>query len=385
MPKSRHDYASTQPGTPAGRYMRMFWQPVFVADQLRAGEVKPLRIMGENFTIFRGESGSIFITAFHCAHRRAQMSVGWVEGDAIRCRYHGWKYEGNGQCIEQPGELDQAFPEKVRLRSYPTRLYKGLVFAYLGEGTPPQFPVYQELEGDGIVEPTVYRRRCNYFNGIDNLFDESHVAYTHQYYFRNLLEIPSISYQRIPEGAVLFSARPGKGTRTRQFLLPNVLRLKVPAGDDPEVDWATYVNWRVPVDDHTHDTFGIRYIEVEGAVRERYLARRVIADALPVPPVEDLAEKILRGEATLESVKSALDERDPHYDVYLEDHITQVGQGLIVDRDLEILGIADVGVKLIRELWNDALEELANGRKPLVWSYPPEVVIKSGDKAEAVA
>ena len=125
--------------------------------------------------------------------------------------------------------------------------------------------------------------------------------------------------------------------------------------------------------------------EVEGAVRERYLARRVIADALPVPPVEDLAEKILRGEATLESVKSALDERDPHYDVYLEDHITQVGQGLIVDRDLEILGIADVGVKLIRELWNDALEELANGRKPLVWSHPPEVVIKSGDKAEAVA
>ena len=61
--------------------------------------------------------------------------------------------------------------------------------------------------GDGIVEPTVYRRRCNYFNGIDNLFDESHVAYTHQYYFRHILEIPTISYERIREGAMLYSAR----------------------------------------------------------------------------------------------------------------------------------------------------------------------------------
>ena len=152
-------------------------------------------------------------------------------------------------------------------------------------------------------------RRCNFFNGIDNLFDESHVAYTHQYYFRKILEIPNISYQRIPEGAVLFSSRPGKGTRSRQFLLPNVLRLKVPAGDDPEIDWATYVNWRVPIDNHTHDTFGVRYIEAEGPVRERYLARRAKADALPVPPVEDLAERILRGEATLESVKAELREQ----------------------------------------------------------------------------
>ena len=124
-------------------------------------------------------------------------------------------------------------------------------------------------------------------------------------------------------------------------------------------------------------------LEAEGPVRERYLARRAKADALPVPPVEDLAERILRGEATLESVKAELGERDPHYDVYLEDHITQVGQGLVVDRDQEILGIADVGVRLLRELWDDALHELASGRLPLVWTTPPQVTITSGDKGEA--
>jgi 5,5'-dehydrodivanillate O-demethylase len=385
MAKARYDYASTRPGTLAGRYMRMFWQPVFLLANLAPKELKPLRVMSEDFTIFRGEGGNVYITEFQCAHRRAQLSVGWVEGEAIRCRYHGWKYAGDGQCVEQPGELDRPFADKVRLRTYPTRVYKGLVFAYLGEGAAPPFPEYPELEGDGVLEPTVYGRRCNYFNGIDNLFDESHVAFTHQYYFRHILEIPKISYKRIPEGAVLFSARPGKGTRTRQFLMPNALRLKVPAGDDPEVKWATYVNWRVPVDDASHDTFGVRYVEVTGAVKERYLERRAKMEVLPVPPVEDLAEEILRGETTLEKMKARLPERDPHYDVYLEDHITQVGQGIVVDRERERLGMADVGVALIRELWNDALEQVANGERPLVWSTPPEVKITSGDSAEVSA
>ena len=78
--------------------------------------------------------------------------------------------------------------------------------------------------------------------------------------------------------------------------MPNVLRLKVPAGDDPEIDWAIYVNWRVPIDDGVHDTFGVRYVEASEEVKERYLERRRRLESLPVPPVEDLADKILRGE-----------------------------------------------------------------------------------------
>jgi 5,5'-dehydrodivanillate O-demethylase len=157
----RYDYASTAPGTLAGRYMRMFWQPVYRVEDLHTKEAKPLRIMSEDFTIYRGESGGIYLTASNCAHRRTQLSVGWVEGEAIRCRYHGWKYRNDGQCIEQPGELNKPFCEKVRIRTYPVKIYKGLVFAYFGEGSPPDFPIYPDLEGDGIVEPTVYRLRCN--------------------------------------------------------------------------------------------------------------------------------------------------------------------------------------------------------------------------------
>src|SRR4051812_43770321 len=98
------DFAHTGPGTLAGRFMRKFWHPVYRAQDLPAGRAKPVKIMNEEFTLYRGESGKIHAVAFRCAHRGTQLSTGWVEGDTIRCFYHGWAYDGNGQCVEQPAE-----------------------------------------------------------------------------------------------------------------------------------------------------------------------------------------------------------------------------------------------------------------------------------------
>ena len=64
---------------------------------------------------------------FRCAHRRTQLSVGWVEGDCLRCFYHGWKYDGSGQCVEQPAE-PKPFAEKIQIPSYPVTEYLGLIF-----------------------------------------------------------------------------------------------------------------------------------------------------------------------------------------------------------------------------------------------------------------
>src|SRR5688572_25989509 len=141
------DFAHTGPGTLAGRYMRSFWQPVARGRDLASGRAKPLRVMSEDFTIYRGESGTAHLVAFRCAHRGTQLSTGWVEGDEIRCFYHGWKYDGSGQCVEQPAE-DATFAAKVKIKSYPTQAYAGLVFAYFGEGEPPPMSRHWELERD---------------------------------------------------------------------------------------------------------------------------------------------------------------------------------------------------------------------------------------------
>src|SRR5512145_761863 len=127
------DFVHTGPGTLAGRYLRMFWQPVCCSHELAIGQTLPVRIMGEDFALYRGESGTPYLVAPRCAHRGTQLSVGSVEGECIRCFYHGWKYVGSGKCTEQPAE-GQSFAEKVRIPSYAVNEYIGLIFAYVGAG-----------------------------------------------------------------------------------------------------------------------------------------------------------------------------------------------------------------------------------------------------------
>src|SRR3954466_4489349 len=111
------DFARTGPRTLAGRFMRRFWQPVELSRDLPPGQTKPIRVMSEDFTLYRGEDGGPHLVAPRCAHRGTQLSTGWVEGDFIRCFYHGWKYNVAGQCVEQPAE-DPSFPPKVKIPSY---------------------------------------------------------------------------------------------------------------------------------------------------------------------------------------------------------------------------------------------------------------------------
>ena len=122
------DLVHTAPGTLAGRYMRLFWQPVYHSDDISPGDAKPIRIMSQDLTLFRGESGTPHLVDFRCAHRGTQLSTGWVEEDSIRCFYHGWKYDGMGQCVEQPAE-ERPFCEKVRIGGYPCRDYLGFQVA----------------------------------------------------------------------------------------------------------------------------------------------------------------------------------------------------------------------------------------------------------------
>ena len=99
-----NDFISAGPETLAGKYLRRFWQPVYCGHEILPGHAVPIRVMGENFTLYRGENGTPHLVGDRCAHRGTQLSVGWIEGDSIRCFYHGWKYDASGQCVEQPAE-----------------------------------------------------------------------------------------------------------------------------------------------------------------------------------------------------------------------------------------------------------------------------------------
>src|SRR6266508_5493338 len=226
---AKMDFVHTGPGTLAGRYLRMFWQPVCAYEELKPGYAVPIRIMREDFTLYRGESGVTYIVDFRCAHRGTQLSLGWVEQDCIRCFYHGWKYDGSGQCVEQPAE-DKSFAQKIKIRSYPTYEYLGLIFAYLGDEAAPPFPRYSELEEEGVIDVGSYVRYCNYFNTLENGIDQAHVPFTHAKSnftkFGLNWDIPKITAEETEYGIAMYGTRSNGIARVNHYLMPNILYIK---------------------------------------------------------------------------------------------------------------------------------------------------------------
>jgi len=347
-----HDLYRTGPGTKAGRYMRTFWHPVYVAENLKPGWAKPLRIMGEDFTLYRGESGTPHLVGFRCAHRDAQLSVGWVEEDCIRCRFHGWKYDPSGQCVEQPAEK-KPFAENVRIPSFAAEEYLGLIFAYVGEGVPPQLPRYADFEGAKLWVET-YVRPCNFFNNLEN--EPFHIPFTHresQQYLKRPIEIPEVFPEESDWGVLTTSKYPSGRVHISHHGMPNVLCFK--EGD------RDHLAWRVPIDDNTHASFQVDAQHVMEGERGRLYQERHAARTHKVDQLNELARAVLRGDIRIPEIE---DKSNIHW---IQDYVIQVGQSPIDERR-ECLGDTDEIIILQRKLWEREIKALAEGKPIKQWS-----------------
>jgi 5,5'-dehydrodivanillate O-demethylase oxygenase subunit len=374
-----NDFAYTGPGTLAGRYIRLYWQPVYVAEDLPVGRPKPLRVLSEDFTIYKGQSGEPHLVDFRCAHRGTQLTVGWVEGEEIRCRYHGWKFAPNGQCTEQPGE-PEPFCDKIRIKAYPTREYLGLIFAYLGDGEPPPFPRYKSLEEAAVRLITFDVRDCNFFNNLEN--DPLHVYFTHHRTHRSWRKgLPTkFLAEETPYGMQKYVIWPDGRKADGNINIPPVINyrpnLKKPGEKRGEWDGkdttklaserGDVIGWKLPLDDEHHYFFQVegfpqsertqRYIER----RKRWLAQQA--------SVEEVVAKVFKGEMHLDDIPVDVgDGADVHWVNAVEDAATQCGQGAIADRTVEHLGRTDVSVILLRKIWQRELRALAEGLPLTQW------------------
>jgi 5,5'-dehydrodivanillate O-demethylase len=98
------------PETPGGKFLRCYWHPVGLAEELTDGKPKMrVRILGEDLVLFRLPGGKYGLVAEPCSHRRASLYYGFIDEDGLRGAYHGWKYGIDGRCLEQPFEKDPNF------------------------------------------------------------------------------------------------------------------------------------------------------------------------------------------------------------------------------------------------------------------------------------
>jgi 5,5'-dehydrodivanillate O-demethylase oxygenase subunit len=375
-PMDEINFVHTGPGTIAGRYLRRFWQPVYVAERLKAGQAMPIRIMGEDFTLYRGASGAPYVVDFRCAHRGTQLSIGWVEGECIRCFYHGWKYDGAGQCVEQPAE-GESFAAKVKIRSYPAREYLGLVFAFFGEAEAAPFRRYPQLEAEGVLDVSSYSRQCNYFNALENGVDQAHVPFTHAKSnftrFGLNWDIPKITAEETDYGVAMYGTRANGIARVNHYLMPNVLYIKGSPDEAAEM-WRDAFAWRVPIDDVSHASFNISMLHITGAAVERYREQRRQRQAAlaALPGAREMADRVLAGKLSIHDIEDRPDI------VNIQDHVAQEGQGAIPERDTERLGRSDRAIILMRKIWLRELRALSEGQPLKNWFLPEELAATSG-------
>jgi 5,5'-dehydrodivanillate O-demethylase len=370
------DLAFTGPATPAGRYLRRFWHPVYHSVDLASGRAVPLRIMNDNFTLYRGEGGETHLTEARCPHRGTQLSTGWVEGEALRCFYHGWKFGPDGQCLEQPAE-ESSFCHKISVKTWPTREYLGLIFAFLGDGTPPEFSRYPEFERfDGLVEIDSYSRNCNYFQNLENALDMAHVGFVHgdnRASFAGIGLGRSLQAVESSWGVTYTFTRADGRRRVQQFGMPNIFYMSA-LPNEADVDWQESLFWWVPVDDDTHMQFSLHRVPMTGEAVRLFKARRETRGRVLDIAHQDLCEDILDGKTSLADIdKSRVDI------VRLQDDIAQVGQGRFADRTRERVGRADVGVTLTRRVWRREIEASMDERPLKSWERTSDIVPRVWD------
>ena len=365
------DFHHTGPATLAGRYMRMFWQPIHHSDDLPTGRAKPLKIMNVEYALYRSDDGQPHLVDARCPHRGMHLAPGWVEGNCIRCFYHGWKFDASGQCLEQPAE-PKSFADKVRIRGYPCHDYLGLVFAYLGEGDPPPLPRFYAFEEfEGLLEHDSYFRACNYFNNVENAADLTHSGFVHRNNpgsFDGFTSSPLMDAEESCWGVTVYARWPEQ-IRVSQIGMPNVFHHKAQPTDAAIAPYREFLAWWVPIDDESHIQFTVAAVRIPPNKMKNYTKRRAAQLAKRTHSNVELGERILRGEVWLNDI-----DRDSTDFLRLQDDVAQVGQGRIANHQNERLGQSDKAVIMLRQIIARELQALEEELPLKTWFYDHEAL-----------
>jgi phenylpropionate dioxygenase-like ring-hydroxylating dioxygenase large terminal subunit len=185
LSKADNDYlCRIGPGTPMGNLMRQYWLPAIRSDELPTPDSDPLRVklLGEELIGFRTTTGEVGLIQNNCPHRGASLFFGRNEEAGLRCVYHGWKFDANGNCVDMPNEpAESDFKHKVKAVAYPTRERNGIIWAYLGPRTTP--PPLPDLEANMLPQTdtvvSILHRPCNWMQGWEGEMDTVHQAFLH--------------------------------------------------------------------------------------------------------------------------------------------------------------------------------------------------------------
>ncbi len=369
------------PGTPGGKFLRSYWQPAALSEELPAGGAPvPLRLFGEDLVLFRDEQGRVGLLGLHCSHRGTDLSYGRLEDGGLRCVYHGWLYDVTGKCLETPAE-----PPGSRLRdyarhpAYPCQEVGGVIFTYMGEGEPPLLPNYEVLTApDEQRFVTKHFHACNYLQGLEGNMDNTHVPFLHRFLrtesgTKVLAEHPAEGpppaifgptadgtfsrYARLEETEFSVWAYDSAGWGGPDLILPS---LAMTGGGSQAAGDGYQLYWRVPIDDAHHWLFVLAF-KRSGPIAEQHRYNRSWGIMTPDyhfirnPSNRYLQDRDEQRTATFTGMGSVF---------IVQDAMANETQGPIQDRTKERLGANDGSIVAGRKLLLKGIRAVQDGREP---------------------
>ena len=186
LPREENDLITqVGPGTPLNTVMRRYWIPALLSREVLEPDCPPVRVrlLGEDLVAFRDSEGKVGLLGEHCPHRGASLFFGRNEECGLRCIYHGWKMDVEGQVLDTPAEPEgSTLKDKVRHTAYPCHEAAGIVFAYMGP--KDRIPLLPNYEWTRVPLDHLYVTKslqdCNYLQGLEGECDSSHLSYLHR-------------------------------------------------------------------------------------------------------------------------------------------------------------------------------------------------------------
>ena len=347
-------------GKPMGELMRRYWQPIGAAIEMENKWTQRIRLLGEDLVLFKDRQGRLGLIAEQCPHRRASFAHGIPTENGIRCPYHGWEYNAQGKCINQPNELDKcAFRDKVSTDAYPVEEQGGMLFAYMGPQPQPLLPRW-----DGFVAKGTIRIMgsvilpINWLQIMENSLDPVHTEWLHGHHYEFLKEQEGvkvaistrhlkIDFKEFEYGMTKHRLLEGHSEDGDDWKIghPIVFPNMLAVGNGDEKSRYYSFQMRVPVDDtHTLHLWYNAYVPPQNVDVPQHLLDKV--HTYKVPYLDE------QGEYIVDNVDG-------------QDMMAWISQGAIADRSLENLGSTDKGVVMYRRLLKREMQKVAAGIDPM--------------------
>lgn len=361
LPEADSELTSVGPSTPMGEYMRRFWQPVCLSEELTTLP-NAIHVLGEDLVAYRDRAGTVGVLHRHCSHRGTSLEYGIVADRGLRCCYHGWLFDADGTILETPGEPpDSRLKGAFRHGAYPAREHEGLIFVFMAPpAEQPPFTIYDtaEVSGNELV-PFSIAHPCNWLQIHENHMDPMHSVFLHVQLESNQLpkswgELPVLDFRETDDGAgMLYTSNRRKDdetiwVRNQQSHLPNFVQIAGIFDLGSEERYFTRAGmewWTVPNDDTNSTVFGWRHFNDE--VDPNQQGQR---ELIGVDSCDHVAGQTHHNTYEIQ-------QRQPG------DWEVLVGQRPVAIHALEHLGTTDAGVVMLRRL----LREAVRGENQSAW------------------